>query len=216
VGRLLVVRHGQSTWNASGRWQGWADPPLTPLGEDQARTGGRVLAGAGASFALVASSTLRRATRTAELIAAEIGYHAELLTDPELREQDVGEWTGLDHEQIEHRWPGALAMRREGKVISVPGGESGEEFEGRCIRAFHRLLELASQPVLVVCHGGVLVVLERALDLGPQPAGHANLNGWLLSDDSGDLVALEHVELTGAAPAGLGYGGVERGEARKP
>ncbi|HET9061200.1 MAG TPA: histidine phosphatase family protein [Acidimicrobiales bacterium] len=215
MGRLLLVRHGQSTWNAAGRWQGWADPPLTELGEDQARAAGRALAASGANFAVVASSTLARARRTAELMAAEIAYRGELLTEPELREQDMGEWTGLDRDQIEHRWPGALAMRRAGKTMSVPGGETGEEFEQRCLRAFSRLLVLADQPVLAVCHGGVLVALERLLKLGPHPSGHANLTGWLVSDDSGDLAAIEHVELTGHGRGDLSYGAVEAGEARK-
>src|SRR5919107_550504 len=68
MARLLLVRHGESTWNATGRWQGWADPPLSDLGRAQAEAA----APAAAPVDAVVSSDLRRARETAELMAARV------------------------------------------------------------------------------------------------------------------------------------------------
>src|SRR5688572_19392365 len=89
--RLLLLRHGQSTWNADGRWQGQADPPLSPLGEEQARDAARRLAPG--QFSRVLASDLRRARQTAEILADALRLPVEV--DPDLREIDVGDWQGL-------------------------------------------------------------------------------------------------------------------------
>src|SRR5688500_8423312 len=65
--RLLLVRHGESEWNAVGRWQGWADPPLTELGLEQARLAAKAVG----AVDLIVASDLERAWHTAEVIAAE-------------------------------------------------------------------------------------------------------------------------------------------------
>ena len=69
--RLLLVRHGESTWNAARRWQGWADPPLSDLGRRQAVEAAARLADLDLGDRVVASD-LRRAIETAELLAAEV------------------------------------------------------------------------------------------------------------------------------------------------
>ena len=101
---MLVLRHGQSEWNASGRWQGQADIELTDLGYEQARRAADKLG----QFAAVASSDLQRARVTATIIAESLGLGL-LDPDPRLRETDVGEWQGLTHDEIERDWPGHLA-----------------------------------------------------------------------------------------------------------
>src|ERR687893_1474427 len=104
MARLLPVRKGESTWNATGRWQGWADPPLSDLGRAQAEAA----APAAAPVDAVVSSDLQRALVTAELMAAVLeidGVHVEA----DLRERDVGDFTGLTRAQIEERWPGSLS-----------------------------------------------------------------------------------------------------------
>ena len=86
--RILVVRHGQSVWNADGRWQGQADPPLSELGQSQA-------ASASARIGLVDgiyASDLLRAHHTAEIVAAPIG--SDVALDPRLRERAAGDWEG--------------------------------------------------------------------------------------------------------------------------
>ena len=98
---FLVIRHGESEWNAQRRWQGQADPPLTDLGRMQAHAAVEKLG----TFDLLASSDLQRARSTAEIIGHRLGI--ELLpADSRLRETDVGEWQGLTVEEIEAAYPG--------------------------------------------------------------------------------------------------------------
>src|SRR3546814_3323938 len=101
--RVLLVRHGQSEWNATGRWQGQADPPLTDLGRAQAHHAARSL---GVVDAIVASD-LQRAADTALIISGELGVGPVVL-DEGLRERDAGEWSGLTRAEIERDWPGYL------------------------------------------------------------------------------------------------------------
>ncbi|MET0908483.1 MAG: histidine phosphatase family protein [Ilumatobacteraceae bacterium] len=153
--RLLLVRHGESTWNAIGRWQGRADPPLSELGQHQARQAG-VGAVAHGPFAAVATSTLHRARQTGELIAA----HADVeLLDPfeDLIERSAGEWEGLIRAEIEERYPNWLAEQRR-----PPGYEPDAEIVARAERALRAIGErCAGVNVLVVSHGGVINALER-------------------------------------------------------
>ena len=101
--RVLLIRHGQSEWNADGRWQGQADPPLTDLGRHQALHAARNL---GTVDAIVASD-LQRASETALIIAEALGVGPVVL-EPGLRERDAGEWSGLTRAEIERDWPGYL------------------------------------------------------------------------------------------------------------
>lgn len=190
--RLLLVRHGESTWNADGRWQGQADPPLSPLGEEQARDAARRLRAG--QFSRVVASDLRRARRTAEILAGALGLAVDL--DPDLREIDVGDWQGLTRAQIDELAPGALADWSEGLSESTPGGESRDHLTGRA-RAV--LLRVAGETaggdrVLLVSHGALIRNLDRALGLPPHRIG--NLAGrWYEVDGDRLLVAGELVSL---------------------
>lgn len=182
---LLVVRHGQSTWNADGRWQGQADPPLSALGELQAADAGRRLATLG--IASVVASDLVRARTTAEVIAGALGT-GDVRLDPGLREIDVGDWTGLTRSQIKARWPGALAAWSEGRRESPPGGESRTALAERASATLTRVGAGAppGDRVLVVSHGALIRHLDRVLGLAPRPI--ANLAGrWYDADGCGGL-----------------------------
>jgi probable phosphoglycerate mutase len=124
----LIVRHGQSEWNAERRWQGWIDIPLTSTGETQATARGRALADAGITSPVVFSSDLCRATRTAELIAAELG--ARVVTDERLRERHGGAWQGHTAEEIDERWPGLREQWRR-REAHPPGAEHDHEVLAR-------------------------------------------------------------------------------------
>src|SRR3954470_17751709 len=118
---LLVIRHAQSTWNAERRWQGWADAPLSELGERQAAGAGKRLRDAGLVAAV--ASDLRRARRTAELISERLGL-GPVRVDDGCRERVVGEWSGLDAEQMQERFPGQRDAWRDGQLGRPPGGEA--------------------------------------------------------------------------------------------
>lgn len=148
-----MLRHGQSEWNAAGRWQGQADIELTDLGYEQARRASEKLG----MFDAVGSSDLRRARITASFIAEGLGIGL-LDADPRLRETDVGEWQGMTHDQIERDWPGYLAAHRR-----PPGFEADDLIVARVTDA---LFDLARQfeggEVLCVAHAGVMRVMRRA------------------------------------------------------
>ncbi|HEX3620684.1 MAG TPA: histidine phosphatase family protein [Acidimicrobiales bacterium] len=171
--RLLLLRHGQSTWNADGRWQGQADPPLSALGEQQARDAGARLAGTG--FARLVSSDLRRAVQTGEILGAALGLAVDV--DPALREIDVGDWTGLTRSGIEAGWPGELAHWSDGVSDAPPGGESRLALVARTREAMGRVAASLrpGDEALVVGHGALIRHLDRALGL--EPAGVGNLAG---------------------------------------
>ena len=185
--RLLIVRHGESTWNSEGRWQGQADPPLSALGEQQARDAARHLAKhpeGELAIDAVWSSDLLRAARTADIVAAELGLTVRL--DPRLRERDAGEWQGLTRDEIEHDWPGALAAHER-----PPGFEHDDALLVR-VRAAVDDIAVAhpGQAVLAVAHGGVVRTLER--HLGDDDRGLlANLGGrWFRLDGTGSEPSL--------------------------
>lgn len=182
---MLLVRHGQSTWNAAGRWQGRADPPLTSLGELQARQAAQALG----AFDLLVASPLQRAWRTAELIGDELGI-GPVQPAHDLAEREVGPWTGLTFEEIDLTWPGAL-QRREWP----DGFEDDEAIVERAVGAVTDLA--ASHPdatVLGITHGGVLHALERSL--GRSQGRFTNLSGFWLSVDGGRMAFGERVWLS--------------------
>ena len=186
--RLLLVRHGESTWNAASRWQRQADPPLSPFGERQAEDAGARLAEI-ATITAVWASNLVRARRTGDLIAQRLGI-AQVREEPLLRERDVGAWSGLTRDEIEERWPGYLAARR-----SPPDFEGDDELLART-RAGLAVAVDGSGPgdVLVVTHGGVIRTIERSL--GAIPERLPNLGGrWLVADTPTDLSLGERVVL---------------------
>ena len=189
---LLVLRHGQSVWNAEGRWQGQADPPLSGLGEEQAREAAKRLVGI--EFSALVSSHLRRARHTAEILAEALGLEVQL--EPELREIHVGDWTGLTREEIHAGWPGALADWSEGRSDSTPGGEDRHALAARADRSLRRLAAAAGagERLLVVTHGALIRHLDRSLGLVPE--GVPNLGGrWYQADGNSSVVPGERVSL---------------------
>ena len=189
MGRILLLRHGQSTWNAEHRWQGWADAPLSDVGRAQAAAAVDALRGE--RFDAVVASDLARAFDTATVIAEALGL-GTVEIETGLRERDVGAWSGLRTEEIEAKWPGQLAAWRAGELTAIPEGEG--EIIDRVRAAIERIL--VSHPggtVLAVTHGGVIRTLER--DLGVQPQSLRNLGGRWFHDEGGALVAGEAVLL---------------------
>lgn len=167
---VYLARHGQSDWNAEGRWQGNADRPLTELGRQQAQELAERLASV--PLEAVYSSDLRRARETAEPVAARQGL--EVQTRAELREVDVGSWSGLSREEVEERFPAAFATWREGGQ----GWVDGEAYEHMAERVVTAVLEIAgSHPggsVLVVAHGGPIRALH-SVALGLDISEHRRL-----------------------------------------
>jgi broad specificity phosphatase PhoE len=164
--RILLVRHGQSVWNAEGRWQGQADPPLSDLGRRQAHSAAASLGALDGIFA----SDLQRAVETALIISTELGV-GPVMVEPDLRERDAGEWSGLTRPEIDERYPGYLTADRHlsfspsgGMVRRPPGWEADDEVLARALRAL-RTMAAASEggELLAVTHGGLIYVVEALL-----------------------------------------------------
>lgn len=190
MARLLLIRHGQSAWNAEGRWQGWADPPLSRVGEAQALTAAARLQDEG--LTAVVSSDLRRARRTAELIAGHLDLPV-LDSVADLRERDIGDWSGLTTVEIEQGWPGWLAAWRAGELERPPNGESRDELADRVLDAVGRLADLEGC-LLVVTHGGVIHLVQDRLGVDGPRMG--NLCGrWIEAGFvAGDAVVVPYEE----------------------
>jgi probable phosphoglycerate mutase len=149
---LLLVRHGESEWNAAGRWQGQADPPLSARGREQAEA----LATSLHERPIVAvhASDLVRARQTAQPIAAALGL--PLLLDRALRERHVGAFAGLTHEEVRRRhpeWQHAL-RHDEGRP---PGGETRRELRARVGAAIARIERQAPPGELVIVSHGAAI-----------------------------------------------------------
>jgi broad specificity phosphatase PhoE len=148
---MLLVRHGQSEWNATGRWQGLADPPLSDLGRQQSfNAAGRI-----GSVDIIVSSGLQRSMETASIISAQIGV-GPVVVEPDLRERDCGAWSGLTNDQIDAGWPG---YRETGE--KPEGWEPDGDLLIRVCAALDRVAaEYDGAEVLVITHGGVVYTLE--------------------------------------------------------
>jgi broad specificity phosphatase PhoE len=185
---LLVIRHGQSEWNAVGRWQGRADVALDEAGRLQAAEAALALG----TFDAIWSSDLQRAHLTASIIGEILGI-GPVLVDPRLAETDVGPWQGLTQREVEEGWPGYLAARRR--------PEGFEAYDDAAERMLTALRDIAARhrggEVLVVSHGGVIRAARRLLRAPDSRL--PNLSGsWFVVD--GDRVrAGEQVALIGTA-----------------
>jgi probable phosphoglycerate mutase len=177
--RVLLVRHGQSEWNADHRLQGQADIALTALGRQQADALRPVIAHIGPCRAI--SSDLKRVRET----AARIGARDVTFTD-RLREIDVGDWTGRGIPEIEAEDEQAYLDWRAGNG-SPPGGESWTAFSNRVTAVIDEAAVTPCRNLLVVCHGGVIrAVLQRFLNLNPAriiPVAPASLTSVRLGKD---------------------------------
>ena len=186
---FLLLRHGQTTWNADGRWQGWADAPLSGLGEQQARDAAAHLVAC--DFTAFASSDLQRARRTAELIATGLGYEAaDVVVDAGLRERNVGAFSGKTIDEILVEYPDCFEPETR-RMLQVPDGESDDDLWQRAMPALVAMAHRhAGERLLVVSHGGVIRTIERHLDIDPG-ASTPNLGGRWLSVVDGRLVGGE-------------------------
>jgi len=153
---LLLVRHGQSTWNHERRIQGQLDPPLSDQGRRQAMQLGRRLAGR--TFAGFYTSDLKRAAETAQLVGESLGIEPTPMA--ELREIFLGRWEGLRTEDLATGFPEAWASWTEDPDWDlVPGGEGAAAFEARVGATLDELFKRHQQgDVLVVTHGGVIQI----------------------------------------------------------
>ena len=152
---LILVRHGETDWNAQHRWQGHSDTRLNDAGREQARLLAEGLPDVDALY----SSDLARARETAEILAGKIGL--EVRFDERLRERGFGSWEGLTMDEIESAYPDD---KRRWLAGTGPGALDAEPFEAFATRVGSFVENVwqrhAGEKVLVVAHGGTIRVVH--------------------------------------------------------
>jgi len=165
--RLILVRHGETAMTVQGRYSGRGDVPLSEQGEAQAMAAAGRVAGISREVTAVVSSPLRRCTRTAELIAADLG-NVNVTVLPELIECDFGDWEGLTFAEVRERWPAELDRWLDSTSVAPPGGESFQTVAKRVRGALATLRSAyPSGTVVVVSHvSPIKLILRDALAAG--------------------------------------------------
>ena len=156
--RLILIRHGETDWNASLRYQGHANIPLNERGREQAREVGARLARYSATA--LYTSDITRAAETAAIVGAAVGLAPRTMR--ELREIDVGQWEGLTPEQLYRRFPEHMqAFDRDPARTVRLGGESYAQLQQRALVALNTIhaAHPGDQAVLAVSHGGTIRAL---------------------------------------------------------
>jgi probable phosphoglycerate mutase len=189
--RVVLIRHGESEWNATGRWQGHGGVGLSPLGRSQAAVTAEFLAEHELDVGLVVSSDLPRVTETAEPAGRTLCR--DVVLDRRLREIDVGWWSGLTTEDIVARDPDGYAAFRAGRDIPRGGAETEGQLRQRVTAAVEDLRrQCDGRTMIVFCHGGpvrALVGAALGLSIGAQRglAGPGNCSRSVLVHRNGTV-----------------------------
>lgn len=190
--RLLLVRHGESEWNAAGRLQGQADPPLSALGRHQAAHMAARLVDE--PIDAIVASDLARASDTARALADAVGM--PVLSRTDLREVDLGSWTGVSRDEIEAADPEAW---RRWRVEGVEGWEGGELYAEAMERVRGAVCSIAAEwegrTVVAVTHGGCIRLATchllgmPAAELGRiMSIGNSSITEFLVEPDGGGRI----------------------------
>lgn len=174
---VILVRHGQTEWNLAERFRGRADVPLDEIGLAQAEATARRIAAEWQPVA-VYSSPLRRAVKTAEAIARQLGLQVQ--THQGLIDINYGQWQGLTREEARDRWPDVFeAWYLKPGTARIPGGETLSQLR---VRAMEAVRELAArhqgETIVLVGH----TVVNRAILL--ETLGLRNNRFWRLRQDT--------------------------------
>jgi probable phosphoglycerate mutase len=189
--RLLVWRHGETSYNASRRWQGQLDIPLSDVGREQAAHAAKMLASS--KFSRIVASDLQRAAETARALADESG--ARLTLDPRFREIDTGQWSGLTADEVRERF--GESLRRLDAGEDLPRGETGETVAQVAARVTAAVQDVIAgmapgETVVLVGHGFSGRVLCASLAGIPQEIALASFRGmdnchWAELVEHGDI-----------------------------
>ena len=193
IRRLVMLRHGQTEFNAGNRMQGQLDTELSDLGRDQAVEAAEVLAKR--QPLLIVSSDLQRALDTAVRLGERSGLPVEV--DARLRETHLGDWQGMTHIEVDAAAPGARIAWRNDARWAPHGGESRIDVAARGMPLMKELVSGQSEwgtdeperPVVLVAHGGLIAALTAALlklpvDNWPALGGMGNCSWVQLSGHS--------------------------------
>ncbi|OBK77273.1 glucosyl-3-phosphoglycerate phosphatase [Mycobacterium sp. 1274761.0] len=202
VRRLVMLRHGQTEYNAGNRMQGQLDTELSDLGRDQAVAAAEVLAKR--QPLLIVSSDLRRALDTAMALGERSGVPVGI--DERLRETHLGDWQGMTHIEVDTAAPGARLAWRDDATWAPHGGESRVDVAARGMPLISELVSSQTEwgtdeperPVVLVAHGGLIAAVTAALlklpvDNWPALGGMGNASWVQLSGFSDDDAGFDEI-----------------------
>jgi 2,3-bisphosphoglycerate-dependent phosphoglycerate mutase len=166
---LVLIRHGQSEWNAKNLFTGWKNPDLTEQGVEEARRAGRGLRNRDILFSVGFTSALKRAQRTLDLVLEELGQsNVPILRDRALNERHYGDLSGLNKDEAREQWgEEQVRLWRRSYDVAPPGGESLKDTVARVLPFYcQRILPpvMRGERALVVAHGNSLRALAMVLD----------------------------------------------------
>ncbi len=179
MGRLVLLRHGESQWNLENRFTGWVDVPLSPKGEEEARAAGRKLAGM--RFDCAFASVLKRAIDTMDIVLESLGQtQIPIEKDDALNERRYGDLQGLNKAETAAKYGDQqVKLWRRSYDIRPPGGESLKDTAERVLPYYERQILpeiLAGKTILVAAHGNSLRALVMQLDrLAPEEVLELNI-----------------------------------------
>lgn len=199
IRRLVMLRHGQTEFNADSRMQGQLDSNLSELGRAQAVAAAEVLAKR--RPLLIVSSDLHRAYDTAVTLGERTGMRVDV--DARLRETHLGDWQGMTHAEVDAAAPGARLAWRDNARWAPHGGESRVDVAARSVPLVADVVGRQSEwganesdrPVVLVAHGGLIAALTGAL-LG------IPVDNWPILGGMGNA---SWVQLSGHSPADAGF-----------
>lgn len=210
---IIVVRHGETTWNRAHRLQGQMESDLNAVGRAQAQAVATRLANGDLPFSAIYASDLRRAYETALAIAGQCGF-LEVTKVEGLRERHLGYLQGHSMEEGAQKQPDAYAafMSKDPDAAIPGGGESVNVLNERITGAMEGIAKKhLGERIVVVCHGGVMTALHRHAT-GKNPSGHvvnASVNIMRITDGNtwsierwGDIAHLKNIEYDRAAFGG--------------
>jgi 2,3-bisphosphoglycerate-dependent phosphoglycerate mutase len=166
---LVIVRHGQSEWNAKNLFTGWKNPDLSPKGVEEARRAGRALKQLDIVFSIGFTSALLRAQHTLQLILDELGQSGvRVFKDRSLNERHYGDLSGLNKDEAREKWgEEQVRLWRRSYDVAPPGGESLKDTVARVLPFYcQKILPpvMRGERVLVAAHGNSLRALAMVLD----------------------------------------------------
>ena len=167
--KLVLLRHGESTWNKENLFTGWTDVGLSEKGTREAIDGGRELKKEGYIFDVAFTSALIRAQRSLDLMLDELGQKAiPVFMDQALNERDYGDLSGLDKDDARAKWgEDQVHVWRRSYDVAPPGGESLKDTAARVLPYYIQDMlprVLRGNNVLVAAHGNSLRALVMVLE----------------------------------------------------
>ena len=209
ITRIVLVRHGETDWNATGRLQGQSDTPLNAVGHEQARRAAQRLVCE--PVRALYSSDLARAFQTARIIGQILGL--TVVTSPRLRERRYGAWEGLTSAEIQARYPEQFAAwRARSPDFAPPQGETRSQLLTRGLAELHAIARRhMGEMAVVVTHGGLCYVLISHLlgsiagDQREFTFGNASMHTLEVTADRWSVISLNetaHLQVVESSGAG--------------